>query len=360
METLTGKERIARVLKRRPADRIGLFEEFWDDTLASWKEHIDPDGMVILPNGRLLDMEKAWPFNFTADVFFREKTVGETAETILLLDGNGALLRKHKLHVSTPEHVGFRCDRDAWFDEFRPMLLSMAGRIDFAGHARSMDRSKRNSSFLLCGSWNVFQVMVNLVGHENLLVAMALDPEWVKDMIRVYSELAVNLHESLFETCGPPDGLFIMEDLGYFQRTFMSQAMFREFIKPAYRRICDFAKSRKLPVLFHSCGFMEPFIPDLIDAGIDCLTAMEVKAGMDVARLFATYGDRLSFMGGIDTRVLCTNDQALIEAELQGKVLLLKSGNGYILSSDHSIPDTVKYETYCWFVERGLELGKTL
>lgn len=360
MNSFTSKERIINILARQPADRIGLFEEFWDDTLAAWAEHVDPAGQVLLPAGYQLDMEKGWPFNFTADVFFQDVVVEETSETKLVLDGNGALLRKHKLHTSTPEHVGFRCNnRESWFEEFRPLLQSTAGRIDFAGYAASSRRSRICSSFMLCASWNVFQLMVNLCGHEHLLVAMALDPEWVGDMVAVYSELAIHLHEELFAVQGLPDGLFIMEDLGYKFRPFISPDMFRELIKPAYQRLCSFAKSLRLPVLFHSCGYVEPFVPDLIDAGIDCLTALEVKAGMDLAGLFRKYGDRLSFMGGIDTRVLCTNDRQAIEAELQGKIALLKSGHGYILSSDHSIPDTVSYETYCWFIKRGLELGLT-
>ncbi|MCL2791441.1 MAG: hypothetical protein FWD79_12540, partial [Desulfobulbus sp.] len=167
-----------------------------------------------------------------------------------------------------------------------------------------------------------------------------------------------HLHEILFSQYGLPDGIFLIEDLGYKYRMFMSLDMFREFIKPAYKEICSFAKGHGLPVLFHSCGFVEPLVPDLIDVGISCLTAMEVKAGMDVVRLFNNYGDALSFMGGIDTRVLSSNDRVLIENELQSKVPILRTGNGYILSSDHSIPDDVTYETYCWFVERGTELGR--
>jgi uroporphyrinogen decarboxylase len=359
MGELTGKERIARVLARKPADRIGLFEEFWDDTLRAWSGHLDEDGAVALPRGRRLDMEKAWPLNFTADVHFKEQIIEETAETVLALDGNGATLRRHKLHASTPEHVRFRCTSEAvWRDAFRPLLQDTGSRLDAADYGKNMRRAERLDSFLLCGSWNVFQLMQNLCGPEALLTAMALEPDWVHDMVDVYAELAIRLHEELFAQCGPPDGIFLMEDLGYKFRPFMSNAMFREFIKPAYARMCSFARGLGLPVLFHSCGFMEPFVPDLIDAGISCLTAMEVKAGMDVTRLFRQFGDRLSFMGGIDTRALCSNDRDTIETELQRVVPALKAGHGFILSSDHSIPDTVAYETYCWFVERGLELGK--
>lgn len=358
MQKLTGKERIARVLARKPADRIGLFEEFWDDTLKAWSSHLDEDGAVALPGGRRLDMEKAWPLNFTADVHFKELIIEETAETVLTLDGNGATLRRHKLHASTPEHVRFRCTSEAvWRDEFRPLLQDTGSRLDVVDYSKNMHRAGRMDSFLLCGSWNVFQLMQNLCGPEALLMAMALEPDWVSDMVDVYAELAIHLHEELFSQCGLPDGIFLMEDLGYKFRPFMSQTMFREFIKPAYVRMCSFAKGLGLPVLFHSCGFMEPFVPDLIEAGVSCLTAMEVKAGMDAVRLHRLYGDRLSFMGGIDTRALASNDHDMIEAELQRVIPALREGHGYILSSDHSIPDTVTYETYCRFVERGLEMA---
>jgi len=355
---LNGRERISRILARKPTDRIGLFEEFWTDTQRAWEGGFDEEGAVILPNHGL-DIEKGWPFDFAADVNFKPLIVDENENTVVYVDGNGATLRKHKHHVTTPEHIHFRCDRQKiWDMEFKPLLMELNGRLNSTSYAASKRRSVRDGSFLLCGSWYVFQNMVNLCGHEALLMAMALHPEWVHDMVSVFSALAIELHKSLFDQYGLPDGLFIMEDLGYKHSLFMSPDMFRSFIKPAYVRICDFAKELGLYVMFHSCGFIEPIIPDLIEIGIDCLTAMEVKAGMDVVKLFHEYGDVLSFMGGIDTRILSTNDFEVIEAELQRVVPVLSAGNGYILSSDHSIPDTVNYETYCRFVERGIELGR--
>ena len=93
----------------------------------------------------------------------------------------------------------------------------------------------------------------------------------------------------------------------------------------------------------------------MIEAGIDCLQAIEVKAGMDLLRLHRNYGDRLALMGGIDVRALYSNDTATIDRELEAKIPLVKQG--YVLHSDHSIPRTVQYDTYRYFVRRGLELG---
>jgi uroporphyrinogen decarboxylase len=65
-------------------------------------------------------------------------------------------------------------------------------------------------------------------------------------------------------------------------------------------------------------------------------------------------------MGGIDVRVLYTNDRAQIDAELEAKIPIVKGNYGYVLHSDHSIPETVNFDTYEYFVRRGLELGTYL
>jgi uroporphyrinogen decarboxylase len=99
-------------------------------------------------------------------------------------------------------------------------------------------------------------------------------------------------------------------------------------------------------------------MPGMLEAGIDCLQVIEVKAGMDLVRLYQNYGERLSFMGGIDVRALYNNDREEIDRELEAKIPLVKDGFGYVLHSDHSIPNNVHPDTYRYFIEKGLSLGK--
>ena len=35
---MTGKERMTRILRHEPVDRIGLYEHFWGDTHREWHE----------------------------------------------------------------------------------------------------------------------------------------------------------------------------------------------------------------------------------------------------------------------------------------------------------------------------------
>ena len=70
----------------------------------------------------------------------------------------------------------------------------------------------------------------------------------------------------------------------------------------------------------------------------------KVKAGVDVLSLAKQYGDRLSFMGNIDIRVLEQGDKAAIEAEIAGKMDTLKSlGAAYFWHTDHSVSPNVSF-----------------
>jgi uroporphyrinogen decarboxylase len=112
-----------------------------------------------------------------------------------------------------------------------------------------------------------------------------------------------------------------------------------------------------MPVIVHSCGYVEPLVPGLIEAGMDCLEALEVKAGMDLVHLKQRFGDHISLFGGVDVRTLIANDRDAVQAELDAKLPAAIAASGYILHSDHSIPSEVDYETYDFFRTRALEMG---
>lgn len=355
---LTSIERIQNILKRQPVDRIGLFEHFWSDTQSAWtaRHNINPGENFADHFG--FDLDLSWPFNLVADIDFVDVVIEETDETRLARNGNGALFRTHKLHDSTPEHVDFLVkDRAGWEEHIKPKLTPDSRRINFTAYRNAKEASRKANRFFAWSGVNVFEIMKDVCGHQYMLIGMADDPDWVRDMADTFARLTVQLQEILFSQEGWPDGIWYYEDMGFKHRPFMSPRMYREILLPAHKYDIGFAKGHGLPVVLHSCGYVEPLIPGLLEAGIDCLQVIEVKAGMDLLKLYKQYGERLSFMGGIDVRTLYTNDRAIIDAELEAKVPVVKGHYGYVLHSDHSIPNTVDYETYRYFMRRGLELG---
>ena len=358
MQPLTSIERISNILKRQPVDRIGVFEHFWGDTARIWTENgWVPEG-IIFEDYFNFDLQLFWAFNFLADLDFQEEIVEETEETVLKRDGNGALLRRHKLHDSTPEHVDFLVkDRQAWEEHIKPHLTADRRRINFEGYREAKRQAAEHNRFFCWSGVNVFELMHPVCGHQYMLMGMALDPDWIRDMTETYARLTIELQEILFAEEGYPDGIWYYEDMGFKQHPFMSKRMYDEMIKPAHVRTFGWAHSKNLPVIVHSCGFVEPLVPGLMEAGMDCLQVIEVKAGMDLLKLYQRYGEQLSFMGGMDVRVLYTNDRKVIDAELEAKIPVVKGHYGYVLHSDHSIPSNVHPDNYRYFIERGLELG---
>lgn len=358
MEFMTSIERIKNILKRQPVDRVGLFEEFWGDTYRKWSQ----DGFIqnneSLDDHFGFDIKTSWPLNLMANLDFVPEVVEETNETILVRDGNGALLRRHKLHASTPEHVDFLVkDRKGWEEHIKPLLKPERRRINFKAYREAKQHAAQHNRFFAWAGVNVFESMHPVCGHEYMLMGMALDPDWVKDMVNTYAQLTVEMQEILFAEEGPPDGLWYYEDMGFKQRPFMSPAMYKEIIQPGHITTINYAKSLGIPVVMHSCGMIEKLLPGMIEAGIDCLQVIEVKAGMDLLKLYKNYGDILSFVGGMDVRTLYSNDRNQIDRELETKLPVVMGKYGYILQSDHSIPNTVDYETYRYFIKRGLEIG---
>lgn len=356
---MNGKERISRILKGQPVDRIGLCESFWGETLTKWKEEGFLKENEVLEEHFGLDIQNCWVFRMTADLDFKKQVVAETENTITYLDGNGAVLKKHKFHNTTPEHIDFSIKtREDWESKIKPLLTPDLRRINFEAYRAAKKAAKEAGRFFAWAGLNVFECMHPVCGHENLLMSMILDPDWIKDMANTYAKLLVELQEMLFEKEGYPDGIWYYEDMGYKGSPFMSPEMYKEFIQPAHIYTINYAKRKNLPVIMHSCGFVEPLLPGMIEAGIDCLQAIETKAGMDLVKLYKTYGDKIAFMGGIDVRAINTNDKAVIDRELEAKIPTVKEGFRYIFHSDHSIPPTVEYETYRYFIEKGLKLGK--
>jgi len=358
MQQITGKERISRILKREPVDRIGLYEHFWGDTRKSWAKagHIkEAESLDIHFN---FDMCGSMPFNNTIDLDFEEEIIEETAETVLAKDGNYAFLRRHKLHNATPEHVDFSIkDKKGWQELAKEKLKPEKRRINFEAYREVKKRAAENNQFFTWKGVNVFEQMHPVCGHENMLMGMAMDPDWIRDMADTYAKLNINLMEMLFAEEGTPDGIWFYEDMGFKERPFMSPDMYRDIIQPAHKKTMDYAHSIGCPVIMHSCGFVEPLVPGMIEAGIDCLQVIEIKAGMDLLKLKKLYGDKIAFCGGMDARNLVANDLEAIKKELHTKIPEVMKNSGYILHSDHSIPDQCNYETYRYFVDEGLKIG---
>ncbi len=360
---MTHKERVLAALNREPVDLLACHDSLWADTrkkyVAEGKLDSDEDAVRHFDTS----IRSGGWINSTADLECGDVIIEETEDTKLVRNGNGATLRWWKARSGTPEHVDFEVrERAAWEEKIKPHLLEVdRRRIPLEGY-REQKRLAAEEGRAFCWSGVApFEQMHPMCGHEYMLMGMALDPDWVKDMVQTYADLTIMHQEVLFEEEGAPDFIWFFEDMGFKDKPFMSPAMYEEIVQPGHAKLFDYAHSRGCKVMVHSCGFVEPLVPGLVEAGMDCLQAMEVKAGMDMPRIAERFADRIAFCGNIDIRIIASNDREKIDEELNRKILpVLKAGTGYILHSDHSIPPDVDHDTLQYFFDHGRRITERI
>jgi len=352
---MTSQERIKAILSHKEPDRIGKYEHFWKPALAGFREQGMPAD---------LNEEDYFDFDIRKQKFDQSfrlpiMTVEETEEYVIQRGDFGEVFKTWKHSQSTPELVDFACkSREQWFEEYRERKRPDIARLNFDEMKAAYTDARLKGKYFCMACYEVFEATWRVCGPEMQLELFIDDPEWLTDMYTVHTDLVIWAFEELWARGIEFDGLWIWGDVAYRSGPFISPGMYREFVMPHHKRLADAAHSKGCEVIYHGCGNNNKLVPLFIEAGIDCLQPMEVKAGMDVRELKRDYGDVMSFMGNIDARLFQSNDREGLEREIRDKITVAKQGGGYIYHSDHSIPPGTTLDTYRFAMECVERWGK--
>jgi len=208
-----------------------------------------------------------------------------------------------------------------------------------------LDRSQLNEQCrryeqhgLLYGFADVWQRPALVRGWENMFLDMVERPAWVHFLCRTFTDFYLEDYTRAAEiTGGRIDLYLVISDLGSQRGPLISIAMFRQFVAPYLKEMVERIHSLGGRAMFHSCGMVRPFIPDLIRLGVDVLDPIQpTSPEMQPEGLKRDYGDRLSFHGGIDMQnVLPHATPAQVEAEARRYCEVAGADGGYILGPAH-------------------------
>ncbi len=190
---------------------------------------------------------------------------------------------------------------------------------------------------LLYGFADIWERPALVRGLENMFLDMCEQPDWVHFLCRKFTDFYREDYTRAAEKTGGRIDLFLLiSDLGSQKGPLISKKMFHEFVAPYIREMCDLIHSFGAKVLYHSCGDIRFFIPDLIELGVDMLDPIQPIGAMNPSELKAEYGDRLSFHGGIDIqRILPFGSPQEVRAEAKRYSDILGKNGGYVLCSAH-------------------------
>jgi uroporphyrinogen decarboxylase len=224
-------------------------------------------------------------------------------------------------------------------------------RIDYSGLAAQCRRLDAHA--LLYGFADVWQRPALVRGWEGMFLDMVDRPEWVHFLCRKFTDFYLTDYAQVAAaTDGRIDLYLLISDLGSQNGPLISVAMFRQFLAPYVQEMVDRIHELGGKVLFHSCGAIAPFIPDLIALGVDALDPIQpVGPAMSPERLQADFGGRLCFHGGIDMqRLLPHGTPAEVRAEAERYCRTLGRRGGYILGPAHLFqPDVPPENVYALY-----------
>lgn len=136
---------------------------------------------------------------------------------------------------------------------------------------------------------------------EEMMVGMKTDdPMTVYHLDRV-TELACRRAAAYAEA--GVDHLHLGDDIGMQHTIMMSLEDYRKWLKLRLGKIIAAARQHNPNIIisYHSCGYVTPFIPDLIDVGVDVLNPVQPEC-MNFSEIHAEYGQTLSFWGTVGTQ----------------------------------------------------------
>ena len=209
---------------------------------------------------------------------------------------------------------------------------------------------------LLYGVADVWQRAALVRGWEAMFLDMAERPEWVHFLCRTFTDFYLEDYTRAAETTGGRIDLYlVISDLGSQHGPLISLGMFRQFVAPYLKEMVERIHRLGGRAMFHSCGMVRPFIPDLIGLGVDVLDPIQPTGPeMEPEGLKRDFGDRLSFHGGLDMQNLLPRaTPAQVEAEARRYCEVAGAGGGYILGPAHLFQPDVPPENILALYRRG-------
>lgn len=201
-----------------------------------------------------------------------------------------------------------------------------------------------------------------LRGLERSLTDPYDDAEFTHYLLGRMADFFYEHHRRIFEVCdGAIDVAQVTDDYGTQSGPMISLKTFREFYKPHLQRFIDLCHGHGIKVLHHDDGAIRPFLPDLVEMGIDILNPVQWTCpGMEIEGLKRDFGDRVCFHGAVENqRILPFGTEAEVRAEVRRNIDILASdGTGYILAPCHNLQPVTPIENIIAMYDEAYHYGR--
>ena len=203
---------------------------------------------------------------------------------------------------------------------------------------------------------SLYETCWYLRGQEQLLIDLFDNPDLAVALLDTVNNTMIECARRLAQA--GIDILRLGDDVGSQRAMLMSPETWRTWLKPRLARLIGAAKDVKPDLLafFHSDGYIEPIIGDLIEIGVYILNPVQPEC-MDPAALKREYGDRLAFWGTIGTQTTMPHGTPEEVRRVVKERIETVGPEGLLLAPTHVLEPDVPWDNIVAFVEAAEEYG---
>ena len=202
-----------------------------------------------------------------------------------------------------------------------------------------------------------FDYFLDLLGYENALMALMLEPEKCRQILSRYTggvkKIAVGMCRKNIDA--------IKISSPFAGMGFISPELYREFVLPYEREIITAIRALGKHVYIHTCGSIDDRLELMSESGasgLECLDPVPV-GNVDLEDAFRRIGDSMFIKGNIDSvNTLLAGDDEKVKNDVRKIIETGKTkGKGFILSTACSIAPLVPKERIWMLSEMISEYG---
>ena len=222
---MTSHERFARMFDHRDADRIPVVDGPWGSTIERWhREGLPAD----VPWSTYFDMDKVAVIGVDNGPRFESRVLEETDDYTITTTSWGVTYKNWKHMASTPGYPHYRVrDRSTWA-EAKSRMTPTSDRIDWDYLKAHYAGWCEEGCWIQYGFWFGFDIThSDMVGTENLLFALAEDPEWCMEMFEHELDVDIALFDQDLGRRLSSDSIMWPDDMGYKHNQFFSLDVYR-------------------------------------------------------------------------------------------------------------------------------------
>ena len=189
-----------------------------------------------------------------------------------------------------------------WRQELSLPSWSRVTEEDFASLERSLSQMDREN-YLVMGMTapGMFEFSHLVMGFEDSLVSYLTQPELMNEMLEYYTDWKLEQAKLICDRIRP-DVIHSHDDWGSKRALFMHPDTWRQCIKPHFKRLYGYYKSRGVLIQHHSDCVNHEIAEDMVELGIDMWQG--VIPQNNIKGVVERTGGKLCIMGGIDMQVV--------------------------------------------------------